>query len=271
MFKKICEIIIKKYPNLSKEKIFDFTRYIYNSLESKIKNNYPSLYKFYNFFSSNKRLILSIVKYFMLISIILYGLAFGFTFLAVKYNNFFFIFCSKFFFWIYNHWTYPIIKYRYLIKYFYMMPYVIWKLFCEILKSLIEIDKTGEMRNECMNEKIPYPTKSYKKGELVETKKEMLEEEKMNENFPTNSTDWELNCINNKTSVIQETIKSSFDTKQTLQMIAEAMDMNEALEAREAINKLINSPIKYYETLNNIDENYPCPSSYDYNKEFKKK
>lgn len=217
-----------------------------------IASNYQNFYKLNNemFYVlwSNREFILRFMRLYMYTCIMLYAISWIILTIILGFGLEDLVFIAELTLRLYKLWTLPISKFRFLIKYVFMLPYYLIELVLQILKLHMSFIKKAFNKNdsECMSGKSPeYERKS-----------------------PLSSSQWEINCMDNKTQKLARAYKIKKMFAFSGNWASHCLDNCNMEEAKEGF-KITFAKAKLSKT--EIDNKYWCPSNYEremWNKRF---
>lgn len=239
--------------------ILFFIKPYFFSFISKIDNiiclKYPNLHKLVNDIlyvcRSNKEFILYCIRIYLYLTILLYIITFSFLTIILFTESKNLVYLGELLARVYNFWTLPIKRIRFLIKYLFIIPF---KLLNFILYPITYRPKNTTA--ECMSSK--------------EENKDFGKSPKQGRDTSLDATEWELNCMRNKT----EKTLTSIDLLNKLRHAAHQTSFFMDQDIRKTAKPFSKSYENFTNKLEDIDNTHRCPKHYEkeqWNRSFDKR
>ena len=249
-----------KFYEYTKKNIENIINFIYNNFLLNQHNLLKLLTDLYTVYNNNSIYIWYIIRMYLYLTIILYAVFFIIITFSLYSQNVYLLFISKKILMVYYYWTYPIKKFKFLIKYIFIAPYKIISFLLYIINSIFlffsqiinNISKGGGSAEACPNDyNYSEESKSPTNG-----RKSSLD-----------STQWELNCMENykRKTIAAASIWQNLSKSASL--ASSAMDNND-----EIPNIFSHNWKNSIEKFKDIDNTSWCPNNYErekWNSEYK--
>lgn len=158
--------------------------FIWEKLLVKFPNFKKLISDLINLYKNNRIFILYLIKIYFYISLLLYAISFILIFISLSSNNLYILSITKFFVTIYNIWTYPFSKFRFILKIIIQSPFKIMFIIIDFLLYIL-----NNIKNIGKNEAMGKDEKSFNQTGMNPN---------IGRTVDLSSTEWELNCAENK-------------------------------------------------------------------------
>jgi hypothetical protein len=244
--------ILLKFPQLIKK------------FNKKINSNFPNLHKLFidllNVFYQNKDFILLQIRLYLYITIILYIFVFfSLSFiLALQFKSL--IFFGEILFWLFKKWIWPIRKFINWTKYIYNKIKFVLMIIYNFIKHIVinflnKIKSSGSGKNESLMKKFDDDDND---NEI--NFNDFGKSPQSGRSSGLSSTEWELNCMKNKTEKINNLYNFTSKWKLASQLTSTNLDLDLDKDSLKTFTQIYNDFQEKKDIINN--KNW-CPNNFE--------